>query len=157
MTTWAVKDPAFDTYRALYRLLEVVAIVIYVSKYFLKTRRHNPKKKGGVYWENSVFEWSKMVFSTCKEAKSEREKWGILFLGVGQLFRYEGQGLLTSIWFIILWLQGLLPYRNYQWLCRKSIKISLHYVQYQVLGWMCLWMRNWDIKKKTMFQRIAKH
>lgn len=45
MTTWAVKDPTFDSYRALYRLLGVAAIVIYVSKYFLKTTTHSPKKK----------------------------------------------------------------------------------------------------------------
>lgn len=45
MTTWAVKDPAFGIYKALYRLLEVTAIAMYVSKHFMKTRRHNPKKR----------------------------------------------------------------------------------------------------------------
>lgn len=44
MTIWAMKDPAFDTYRAVYRLLEVPAIAIHVFKYFWKTRIHNPKK-----------------------------------------------------------------------------------------------------------------
>lgn len=57
-------------------------------------------------------------------------------LGEGQNFRYEGQGFLTSIWFRILWLQGSLPYHNYQWLFRKGIKIFLHYIQYQILGWL---------------------
>lgn len=38
-----MKDPAFDTYRALYRLLEIPAIAIYAFKYFLKTRIHNLK------------------------------------------------------------------------------------------------------------------